>query len=42
MLKDSRFTEIDEEFVCENCGKRYQNLAIHAEIIAHIVCIQNM
>ena len=29
------FTEIDEEFTCENCGK-------HAETIAHTVYIQNM
>ena len=21
MLKDSKFTEIDEEFICEHCGK---------------------
>ena len=26
MLKDSRFTEIDEEFICENCGKRVPKL----------------
>ena len=25
MLKDSKFTEIDEEFICEHCGK-IQNL----------------
>ena len=22
MLEKGKFTEIDEEFVCENCGKR--------------------
>ena len=26
MLKDSRFTEIDEEFICENCGKKVPKL----------------
>ena len=26
MLKDSRFTEIDEEFICEHCGKKVEKL----------------
>ena len=26
MLKDSKFTEIDEEFICENCGKKVPKL----------------
>ena len=26
MLKDSRFTEIDEKFICENCGKKVPKL----------------
>ena len=26
MLKSSKFTEIDEEFVCENCGKKVPKL----------------
>ena len=26
MLEKGRFTEIDEEFVCENCGKKVPKL----------------
>ena len=26
MLKNSRFTEIDEEFICENCGRKVSKL----------------
>ncbi|MBQ3415168.1 MAG: RNHCP domain-containing protein [Clostridia bacterium] len=26
MLKSSKFTEIDEEFICENCGKKVPKL----------------
>lgn len=26
MIENSRFTEIDEEFICENCGKRVPQL----------------
>ena len=26
MLKESKFTEIDEEFICENCGKKVPKL----------------
>ena len=35
------FTEIDEEFTCENCGKHVPKLG-YAETIAHTACIQNM
>ena len=26
MLENSKFTEIDEEFICENCGKKIEKL----------------
>ena len=26
MLEKGKFTEIDEEFVCENCGKKVKKL----------------
>lgn len=26
MLEKSKFTEIDEEFICDNCGKKVQKL----------------
>ena len=35
MLEKGKFTEIDEEFVCENCGKKVKNWDILAEIIVH-------
>lgn len=42
MLEKGKFTEIDEEFVCENCGKKVKNWDILAEIIVHIVYILSM
>ena len=42
MLENSKFTKIDEEFICENCGRKVTKLTIHVEIIALIVYIQNM
>lgn len=37
-----KFFEIDEEFICENCGKKIKPLGYLAEIIAIIVYILNM
>ena len=37
-----KFTEIDEEFICENCGKLVKPLVIHVETIVTTVYTQNM
>ena len=42
MLNNSKFTEIDEEFICENCGKTVRQLGYSCRNIVHIAYIQNM
>ena len=35
MINNSRFTEIDEEFICENCGKKVSILGYHCPYCLH-------
>ena len=42
MIKNSKFTEIDEEFVCENCGKLVHKLEYSCRNHSHIAYILNM
>ncbi|MEI3401548.1 MAG: RNHCP domain-containing protein [Clostridia bacterium] len=41
MLETSKFTKIDEEFICENCGKKVPKLG-YLVTIAHTAYIQNI
>ena len=42
-MEQRNFTEIDEEFICENCGKKVPELGYSCRNhIALIVCIQNI